>query len=52
MNQKELADKVNVSRRTISSLENGHYNPSLDLAFRITKVLGRDSIEDVFIMYD
>ena len=51
MTQDELAKKANVSRRTISSLENGHYNPSLSLANEITKVLGCSSIEEVFTLY-
>ena len=51
MTQEELAKKVNVSRRTISSLENGHYNPSLSLANDITKILGCSKIEEVFTLY-
>jgi len=31
-------------------LENARYNPSLLLAYRITKILGQESIEDVFII--
>lgn len=51
MTQEELAKKANVSRRTISSLENGQYNPSLSLANEITKILGCSRIEEVFTMY-
>ena|GEM_PF-507651 len=51
MTQEVLAKKANVSRRTISSLENGHYNPSLSLAHEITKILGCSSIEEVFTLY-
>ncbi|MBR4447276.1 helix-turn-helix transcriptional regulator [Methanobrevibacter sp.] len=50
--QQELADLVGVTRQTINALENARYNPSLLLAYKITKVLGRDAIEDVFILDD
>lgn len=48
MSQEDLAKKSNVSRQTISALENGKYNPSLALAHKITKILGYKHIEDVF----
>lgn len=47
LTQKELAKKVNVRRETIGHLENNKYNPSLELAYRISKVLGV-SIEELF----
>lgn len=46
--QEELADKLEVSRQTIGSLENGRYNPSIILAFRIARFFEM-SIEDIFI---
>lgn len=46
--QEELASILEVSRQTIGSLENGRYNPSIILAFKISKYLGV-SIEDIFI---
>lgn len=46
--QQELADKVGASRQTIFALEQGRYNPSLQLACRIAKVLGAKHVEDVF----
>jgi len=46
--QEELADTLEVSRQTISSLENGRYNPSIILAFKIAKYFNM-SIEDIFI---
>lgn len=46
--QQELADRVEVSRQTIISLERGRYNPSITLAFRLARQFGV-SIEDVFI---
>jgi len=39
LTQEELADAVDVSRQTIISLEQGRYNPSLMLAYKITKTL-------------
>ncbi|HBT95366.1 MAG TPA: transcriptional regulator [Coriobacteriia bacterium] len=46
--QEELADALDVSRQTISSLENGRYSPSIQLAFKISRyfTLG---IEQIFI---
>ena len=51
MTQQELADKVECTRQTIAALEQGHYSPSLILAYRIVKVFGK-SIEDVFKIND
>lgn len=46
--QQELADKVDVSRQTIISLENGRYNPSIILAFRLARLF-QLKIEEIFI---
>ena len=46
--QEELAAILEVSRQTIGSLENGRYNPSLLLAFKIARYFEM-SIEDIFI---
>ena len=46
--QEELALALEVSRQTIGSLENGRYNPSIVLAFKIARFFGI-SIEDIFI---
>ena len=46
--QEELAKKLGVSRQTISSLENGRYNPSILLAHKIAELFGM-TIEEVFI---
>lgn len=46
--QEELASILEVSRQTIGSLENGRYNPSIILAFKIAKYFGL-TIEDIFI---
>ena len=46
--QEELAGALEVSRQTIGSLENGRYNPSIIIAFKIAKYFGM-SIEEIFI---
>lgn len=46
--QEKLANILEVSRQTISSLEKGKYNPSIILAFKIAKYFGV-LIEDIFI---
>lgn len=46
--QEELAERLAVSRQTIGSLENGRYNPSIILAFKIAKFF-QLRIEEVFI---
>ena len=46
--QEEFARSMGVSRQTISSLENGRYNPSILLAHKIAKYFGM-AIEEVFI---
>lgn len=46
--QEELAEKLQVSRQTIGSLENGRYNPSILLAFKIAKLF-HTSVEEIFL---
>lgn len=48
LNQEDLAGILEVSRQTISSLENGRYNPSIILAFKIARFF-KMSIEEIFI---
>ena len=48
--QEELASALGVTRQTIISLENGKYNASLQLAFKIARFFEK-SIEDIFL-YD
>lgn len=48
INQEELASSLEVSRQTIGSLENGRYNPSITLAFKIARYFDM-SIEEIFI---
>ena len=46
--QEDLANTVGVTRQTVISLENGKYNASLQLAYKIAKYFGV-GIEDIFI---
>ncbi len=46
--QEDFAKAMGVSRQTISSLENGRYNPSILLAYKIAKYFDM-TIEDVFL---
>ncbi|WP_409366732.1 helix-turn-helix transcriptional regulator [Lysinibacillus sp. 38-6] len=46
--QEQFAEKLGVSRQTIISIENGRYNPSLELAYKIAKSF-QLTIEEVFI---
>lgn len=47
MTQKDLAEKVGVTRQTIVAIEKARYSPSLEVAFRIARVFGK-ALEDVF----
>lgn len=47
MTQKQLADRVGVTRQTIVAIEKAKYAPSLELAFRIARVFDL-SLEEVF----
>ena len=51
ISQEELADALQVSRQTVGSLENGRYNPSILLAFKIARYFGM-AIEDIFLYED
>jgi putative transcriptional regulator len=47
LRQEDLAQRVGVSRQTIISIENGRYNPSLELAWKLSRTLAT-TIEDLF----
>lgn len=47
LSQQALGDQLGVSRQTIISIENGKYDPSLPLAFKIARLFGQ-SIEQIF----
>ena len=49
--QEDLARDLKVSRQTIGSLENGRYNPSILLAFKIARYFDT-TIEDIFIYHE
>lgn len=40
MTQKELAERIGVTRQTVNAIEGGKYSPSLEVAFRIAEVFG------------
>ena len=48
LSQEDFARAIRVSRQTVSSIETGRYNPSLDLAFDIADFFGK-TIEAIFI---
>jgi len=45
--QADLAERLEVSRQTVNSIETGKYDPSLPLAFRIAQLFGT-TIEEIF----
>ena len=47
LSQQELADLVGVSRQTISSIEKGDYNPTINLCITICKALNR-TLDELF----
>lgn len=48
LSQEEFAKAIRVSRQTISSIETGKYNPSLELSFIISNYFGK-KVEEIFI---
>lgn len=48
LKQEEFAKAIKVSRQTVSSIETGKYNPSLELAFEISNFFGK-KIEEIFV---
>ncbi len=48
MTQEELADRLEVSRQTIGSLESGRYNPSISLAFKLARFFSV-TVEELFL---
>ncbi len=47
LTQKELAEKVGISRQTMNAIEQGEYNPTIKLCRSICKVLGK-SLDELF----
>ena len=48
LSQRELAERVGVTRQTINSVERGRYDPSLELAFELAEFFGCHT-EDIFL---
>ena len=49
LRQEDLAEKLGVSRQTIIAIENDKYNPTLELAMKLAKQLGKN-VEDIFFL--
>jgi len=45
--QEELAQKIGVTRKTVNSIENGKYNPSIDVAYKMARLFGV-TMEELF----
>ena len=48
LSQEDLAKKTGVSRQTINAVENGKFDPSLGLVFKLIDALGKP-LEEIFI---
>ena len=46
-NQADLAERLDISRQSVNTIETGKYDPSLPLAFRIARLFGQP-IEAIF----
>lgn len=51
LTQADLADQIEVSRQTVSAIENGEYNPSVVLALRLAQLFN-ESVESIFWLTD
>lgn len=49
LRQEDMAQALGVSRQTIIAIENDKYNPTLELAMRIARLLGRP-VEEIFFL--
>lgn len=49
LRQEDMAQALGVSRQTIIAIENDKYNPTLELAMKIAKLLGRP-VEEIFFL--
>ncbi|MBR3770911.1 MAG: helix-turn-helix transcriptional regulator [Clostridium sp.] len=47
LTQEQLADKLNISRQTVNLIENGKYNPSIDLCINLCKCLEK-TLDELF----
>ena len=51
LTQGDLAERVGVTRKSVNSIENGHFVPSTELALKMARVLGC-TVEDLFQLPD
>lgn len=51
LRQEDLAKQLNVTRQTVIAIENDKYNPTLELAMRLAKLLGH-TVEEIFKLED
>ena len=51
LRQEDMAKKLGVSRQTIIAIENDKYNPTLELAMKIARLL-QLNVEDIFVLED
>ncbi len=51
LRQEDMAKELGVTRQTINAVENGKYNPTLELAMKLSKLLKRP-VEDIFELDD
>lgn len=49
LRQENMAQKLGVTRQTIIAIENDKYNPTLELAMKIARLLGRP-VEEIFFL--
>ena len=49
LRQEDMAQKLGVTRQTIIAIENDKYNPTLELAMKIARLLGRP-VEEIFFL--
>jgi len=51
LRQEDIANALNVTRQTINAIENEKYNPTLELAMKLAKLLN-STVEELFILDD
>lgn len=51
LRQEDMANALNVTRQTINAIENEKYNPTLELAMKLAKLLN-STVEELFILND
>jgi putative transcriptional regulator len=51
LRQEDMAERLGVSRQTIIAIENDKYNPTLELAMKIARLLNK-TVEEIFVLPD